>query len=81
MRELASLEPGDIVACPSCDTQIMKCNIKPEIGSATYARCFDYFRDIMSKPPGCPDCSDSWGKGDGRGNIKAVHVRGKGWSI
>ncbi len=35
------IQPGDVVSCPQCGKELLRCLQIPEVGSCSYPECFE----------------------------------------
>jgi hypothetical protein len=76
--ETQYIEAGDIISCPECGAELLKCLERPEYGSTGYT---DKFQDIgwggeSGDRTECPHDKAAWGVVFPEFSI---HVQGKGW--
>jgi hypothetical protein len=69
---------GDVISCPKCDRDMLRCIEQPVLGSKDYTKCFEDlgWGGDMGFVTICPTDGAAWCV---TGPFFAVHVQGKGW--
>jgi len=79
------LKEGDLISCPNCELDLMRCLSAPCKGEVHYEDRFSYINFEEGGVTICPDCKTNFTITTkdffGLPYIFAVWVKNKGWSI